>query len=87
MAASVGEPGVGPRLSRGTPGRVDRGLCIAAGKARQRVESVLTAMRKTDPPYVVVTVMLVCTVALVAGYVLKSCPVSSSPAPTSPPPS
>jgi uncharacterized membrane protein len=59
-------------------GTVDRGLGIAVAKARQRVESVLTAIRKTDPPYVVVTVMLVCAVALVAGYVLKSCPVSSS---------
>jgi uncharacterized membrane protein len=53
-------------------------LGIAAGKARQRVESVLAAIRKTTPPHVVIVVMLVCTVALVAGYVLKSCPFSRS---------
>jgi hypothetical protein len=53
-------------------------LGIAAGKARQRVESVLTTIWKTAPPHVVVAAMLVCTVAIVAGYVLKSCPVSRS---------
>jgi uncharacterized membrane protein len=40
---------------------------------QRRTESLLAAVRETDPFYVTVAVMAVCAFMLTAGYVLKSC--------------